>query len=68
MTDEFIIMIFSIGLYPQITKPSRITTHSATLIDNIFPNGIENKIVSGLMIIDINDHLPKKNYSNKIGV
>lgn len=58
MRDEFISMIFSIGLYPHVIKPSRLTTHSATLNDNIFPNGIEKKIVSGLMIIDISDHLP----------
>lgn len=28
----------SLGLYPQITRPSRITSHCVTLIDNIFTN------------------------------
>ena len=57
-TDEFINTLFSIGLFPLITKPSRITNHSATLIDNIFSNEIESNTVSGLMINDITDHLP----------
>lgn len=57
-TDDYINTLFSIGLFPLITKPSRITSHSATLIDNIFSNEIESNIVSGLMINDISDHLP----------
>ena len=46
------------SLYPLITKLSRITSHSATLIDNIFINNMENNIVSGLLMNDISDHLP----------
>lgn len=46
------------NLIPKITRPSRITEHSATLIDNIFTNDIENGTVSGLLINDISDHLP----------
>ncbi len=45
------------SLYLTITKPSRITSHSATIIDNIFTNNTENKIVSGLLVKDITDHL-----------
>lgn len=46
MTDEFINTMYSTGLYPKITRPSRITSHCATLIDNIFTNDIENNTVS----------------------
>ena len=46
------------GLYPSITKPSRITTTSATLIDNIFTNKIFDIQLSGLLCNDISDHLP----------
>lgn len=46
------------SLYPLITRPTRITTHSATLIDNIFTNGIDEKITSGIIINDTSDHLP----------
>lgn len=57
-TDEFINTMYSLSLYPKITRPSRITSHSATLIDNIFTNEFENNTVSGLLINDISDHLP----------
>lgn len=46
------------SLYPLITRPSRVTTHSATLIDNMYTNNVEAKNVSGLMIFSITDHLP----------
>ncbi len=36
MTDEFINTKCSLSIYPKMTKPSRITSHCATLIDNIF--------------------------------
>lgn len=50
--------MYSLSLYPTITKPSRITSHSATLIDNIFTNLLDNKTISGLLVNDISDHLP----------
>ena len=37
-TTDFINSVYSMSLYPTITRPTRITTHSATLIDNIFIN------------------------------
>ena len=37
-TNDFIDQLFSLGLYPLIDRPSRITTSSATLIDTIFTN------------------------------
>ncbi len=42
-TEEFINTLFSIGLYPKITGLSQITAQSATLIDNIFTNEMDNK-------------------------
>lgn len=44
----------SISLIPKITRPTRIAVHSATLLDNVFTNDLEN----GLLINDISDHLP----------
>jgi len=43
---------------PQILQPSRITDHSATLIDNIFFNSLEHFTISGNLIYDLTDHLP----------
>ena len=57
-TTEFINSMYSMSLYPTITRPTRITTHSTTLIDNIFINIIDKKIVSGIIMNDATDHLP----------
>ena len=42
---------------PYILQPTRITDHSATLIDNIFFNSIEHFTISGNMVYDLTDHL-----------
>ena len=46
----------SLSLIPIITKPSRITNQTATLIDNIFINQ-PNEFVSGILISDVSNHL-----------
>ena len=51
------------SLYPKITRPSRITPHCSTLIDNIFTNDIEDNTVSGLLIIDISDHCQSSQFT-----
>ena len=53
-----------------ITKPTRITHNSATLIDNIYVNYTANNphIQSAIIIHDISDHLPvisSLSYPNK---
>ena len=58
LTGDFVDMVFSLGLYPLIIKPTRITATSATIIDNIFTNNIKCKIESGILVSDITDHLP----------
>ena len=57
-TKRFLDCMYGLGLHPLIDRPSRITTHSCTLIDNIFTNQINHSIRSGLLINDITDHLP----------
>ena len=49
--------MYSFELYPLITKPSRITDITATLIYNIFTNGLQFQVNSDLLITDISDHL-----------
>ena len=46
------------AFHPQILKPTRITYHSATLIDNIFFNSLEHHAISGNIVCGITDHLP----------
>ena len=55
-TSNFIDDMFSYGLKPLITRPTRLTTHSATLIDHMFSNMIELNSKSGIIISDISDH------------
>ena len=43
-TQEFTDLMYSHALFPSITKPTRVTINSATLIDNIFCNDIYRKI------------------------
>ena len=50
--------LFSLGMFPLIDRPSRITEYSATLIDNIFSNNLYERISNELLINDISDHLP----------
>ena len=59
-SQEFINLMYSHSVFPYITKPSRVTTHSATLIDNIFASNIGDnaKTLSGLLYTDITDHFP----------
>uniref|UniRef100_A0A8C6WF21 Reverse transcriptase domain-containing protein n=1 Tax=Neogobius melanostomus TaxID=47308 RepID=A0A8C6WF21_9GOBI len=49
--------MYSLSLFPLITRPTRINAHGATLIDNIFTN-VLNNMTSGILINDISDHLP----------
>ena len=52
-------IFISAGLVPVITKPTRITHTSATLIDNIYTNLNTNKyFTSGIIECDVSDHLP----------
>ena len=43
-------------LLRYIISPTRVTPRSQTLIDNIFPNIIEEDIISGNIITTISDH------------
>ena len=51
-------MLFELGFMPLITKATRITYHSNTLIDHIYTNAPEKVIKSGICLADITDRLP----------
>jgi hypothetical protein len=46
------------AIIPTITKPTRITHQSATLIDNIYTKIKNNKFYSAVLMTDISDHQP----------
>jgi hypothetical protein len=54
---EFLNTLNALALLPLISKPTRITEETATLIDNIFITNPHN-YNSGIIISDISDHLP----------
>ena len=41
-----------------MSLPTRITNTTATLIDNIFTNNVDCQVASGLVMVDISNHLP----------
>ena len=58
-TKDFLDNIFTNTFFPLITKPTRITEYSATLIDNIFCNSVTQlNAINGILETDISDHLP----------
>ena len=64
-TQEFIDRLFSYSFYPLISNPTRITSHTATLIDNIFTNKLSDNVFNGIVLNDLSDHLPIFTYFHK---
>ena len=58
-TQHFLHSLLDKELFPTVTRPTRITHHSATLIDNIFvSSNLHKKYESAILINDMSDHLP----------
>ena len=57
-TGQFVDIIFSNSVLLVITRPTRVTATSATLIDHIFTNDVNNlsHCVQGILVTDISDH------------
>ena len=58
-SSQFLNSIIDVGLIPTITKPSRVTHSTATLIDNIYVRssmGVD--VNSYLLLEDLSDHYP----------
>ena len=57
-TSDFLDMIYTHGVFPLITKPTRVTETSATLIDHILTNNfdIHSHHVQGILCTSISDH------------
>ena len=60
LVNDFFNILISNHLYPTITRPTRITESSATLIDNIFVrySNVNHHILSSIVFHDLSDHLP----------
>ena len=57
-TKHFLDTLLTYGFYPLMNKPTRLTTDSTTLIDNILTNVHDVNNRAGIWIADISDHLP----------
>ena len=59
-TQEFADLLYSHSLLPCITKPTRVTAKSASLIDNIFCNSVlyDDHAFTGILYTDVSDHFP----------
>ena len=58
-TNEFLNSLASNSFIPLILQPTKITSHSNTLTDNIFSNVIDTDIICGNLTATISDHLPQ---------
>ena len=59
-TQNFVDIMFEYGFMPCISKPTRVTSKSATLIDNIFTNNYSSysSSLNGILYTDVSDHFP----------
>ena len=55
-TDKFLNSMVSHSFLPYILQPTRVTDHSATIIDNIFSNITDNETYSGNITTIVADH------------
>ena len=55
-TNDFIDNVIAQGLIPYITKPTRITSTTATFIDHLYSNHTHTEYDSGIIITDMTDH------------
>lgn len=68
-SSEFLDLLYSYSLFPLMTRPTRITSSSSTLIDNIYLNDISAmNTLNGILFTGISDHLPifSINHKSKI--
>ena len=58
-TNDFIQNNLDFGVIPMITRPTRVTKTSTTLIDNIIVSqNLCGSYVSSILVSDTSDHLP----------
>ena len=59
-TADFLDIMYTGGFIPLITRPTRVTDHSASLIDHIFTNNLSEQysMFQGILVTEITDHYP----------
>ena len=57
--DDLVNSVISYSLLAYILHPTRVTKHSATVIDNIFSNITDFESTNGNILRQISDHFPQ---------
>jgi len=57
-TKDYVNSLISLSCKLLIRKPSRVSDHSATIIDHMHTNDNKHDILSGIPIYEISGHLP----------
>merc|ERR1712208_262115 len=59
-TSDYLDILYCNNFVPVINRPTRVTNHSATLIDHIFSNNLcpSLRCFQGILLTDISDHYP----------
>ena len=68
-TSDFNDIMYSNGFIPLITRPTRVTESTATLINNTFTNRLNSQhgeTIQGILLTDISDHYPIFHIDNNI--
>ena len=56
--NDFINLMYSFSFLPLITRPTRVTDTSASLIDHIWTSQVETNTSNFILETDISDHFP----------
>ena len=58
VVQSFMDLLHSFSFLPLIDKPTRVTSQTASLIDNILSNALLVSHTAGILVADISDHYP----------
>ena len=67
-TNDFVNSMVSHYLLPHVLQPTRVTDHSATVIDNIFTNITDYETISGNILNQVADHFSQFLILKKLSV
>ena len=56
LAQQFFNLLCCYGFQPHILQPTRMTENTATVIDNIFSNNIQDEITSGNILLTLSEH------------
>ena len=56
--QHFVNLLITLSLFSIISRPTRLSNQHVSIINNVFTNAINMKIICGIIIDDISDHFP----------